>query len=492
MAGQMSIPEWLTHPGAFYRRVRESAVAWSLAFNALRLAYGLILLPLVLNRFSKPELGMYYVLLNLAALVPLIDFGFGPTIGRFVSYAMGGAESIQAQGIARPGSRSGPNYELLWQLLRTTQRLYRYLALLVLVLLGVLGTYTVELRIDELASPLVVRAAWGVTLLWALLDIYSSWWATCLRSMNEVTAAARYAIVSMVLRLLVAAALLGAGAGLLSLPAAGVLGCLVLRHFSRRRCLMLLAGHPRPEQVDLRGHLKTIWPNTWRMGVQFMSGYLTVSANTFICLQVLGLQANARYGLSVQLVTFVYGMAMVWTIVRWPAIGQSLAQHDMPSVRRLLWSRIWLQALSYVVGCGLLLLLGPWLLGRFGGGKEMLPLGWVALLMLNSLFEAQFITWGTLISMQNRMTYLWPTVATNALSLAISLGLIHFTQLGLGALVLGPLLAGVVFNYWYWPLYAAKDIKTTLPAFMFLGPGYERPSAGGSSASGTANHEILR
>jgi len=36
--------------------------------------------------------------------------------------------------------------------------------------------------------------------------------------------------------------------------------------------------------------------------------------------------------------------------------------------------------------------------------------------------------------------------------------------------VLGPLLAGVLFNFWYWPAYAAREIGTSLFHFLFLGP----------------------
>jgi hypothetical protein len=61
-------------------------------------------------------------------------------------------------------------------------------------------------------------------------------------------------------------------------------------------------------------------------------------------------------------------------------------------------------------------------------------------------------------------------VATNVLSLVLSLSLVYFTSLGLGALVLGPLLAGLLFNYWYWPMFAARGIRTTLFRFLFLSP----------------------
>src|SRR5262245_59541715 len=108
----MSWPFSIDRTGAvgIFKRLNNSTVVWSWLFNAFRLASGIILLPLLLRKLSTPDLGMYYVFVNVVALVPLIDFGFAPTVGRFVSYAMGGAESIQAQGVAQPCKSSGPNY----------------------------------------------------------------------------------------------------------------------------------------------------------------------------------------------------------------------------------------------------------------------------------------------------------------------------------------------------------------------------------------------
>ena len=39
------------------------------------------------------------------------------------------------------------------------------------------------------------------------------------------------------------------------------------------------------------------------------------------------------------------------------------------------------------------------------------------------------------------------------------------------------LLAGAVFNYWYWPPFAARGIGTTLFRFLFFGPSQHRPAA---------------
>ncbi len=467
---------------AMLRRLRNSAVVWSWIFNGIRLAAGFLLLPLVLNKLPTAELGMYYVFLSLAALVPLVDFGFGPTIGRFVSYAMGGAESLQAQGVAKPGRSEAPNYAMLWELLQTTRVLYRYLTLALLVVLGAWGTYMVHLRVNETASPLLTWVAWGVTLASALFDIYSGWWVTYLRGMNEVLRAAQISLAGVLTRLLLAAPLLICGCGLLSLPIATLVGSWIQRHLARRRCRKMLEGHAPPPQSDVRATLRVLWPNTWRLGLQFTGIYLTANANIAICMgtESLGLAGTAQYGLSVQLLAFISGMVGVWTSVRWPILGQYRARHDLLGMQRILRPRVWLQTASYLAACAALLLCGPYLLRHFGAGKQMLPIGWLALMMFNGFFDMQFVLWGTLLSMENRLPYLWPSLATNVLGLCLALGLVHFTSLGLGALVLGPLLAGILFNHWYWPPYAARSLGTTLTRLLFVGAGITRPANGQS------------
>jgi hypothetical protein len=107
----------------------------------------------------------------------------------------------------------------------------------------------------------------------------------------------------------------------------------------------------------------------------------------------------------------------------------------------------------------------------------MLPVGWLCLMTLDSFLLMQFSFWTTLILAQNRLPSLWPTVATNVLSFLISLNLVAFTSLDLGALVLGPLLAGILFNYWYWPPYSARCIGTTLFRFLFGLPDHQKSTA---------------
>jgi len=85
----------------------------------------------------------------------------------------------------------------------------------------------------------------------------------------------------------------------------------------------------------------------------------------------------------------------------------------------------------------------------------------------NAFLEMHLSTWGMLIYTDNRIPVLWPILAANAASMALAFGLLQTTPLGLGALVLAPLLAGLVYNYWHWPRAGCRLLETSWGQLMF-------------------------
>src|SRR5262245_15500625 len=158
------------------KRLWSSAVVWSWAFSALRLSTGVLLLPLLM-RMTDADFGFYYVLLAIVAMVPLMDLGLLASIDRAIGYAVSGADELKAQGTAAHAQPDAPpNFTLLWNLLHATRKLYRLLALVVLVLLGGWGTYMVNLRVAETSDARITWLAWGLTLLGGVFEMYSGWW----------------------------------------------------------------------------------------------------------------------------------------------------------------------------------------------------------------------------------------------------------------------------------------------------------------------------
>jgi Na+-driven multidrug efflux pump len=180
-----------------------------------------------------------------------------------------------------------------------------------------------------------------------------------------------------------------------------------------------------------------------------------------------GLEASAKYGLSLRIIAIIQGMAFVWPMVKFPLIGQLRARGDFANVRKIFWPRLWLQILTFILLAAVAVPFSPFLLKWIGSDKEILPMLWLSLLALNSLLEAHYSIWGTLIFLENRMPYLWPVVIANAASIPLSLVLINTTQLGLAAFVVAPLVTGILYNYWRWPMEGAKSLRTNWFRFMF-------------------------
>ena len=450
-------------------RFKNSSVVWSWGLNFLRLGTGLLLLPLLL-RLPTEDFGLYWVLLGLQAVVPLLDFGFLPSIDRAVSYAMGGAADLKQQGPPEPARPdASPNYRLLWRLLHVTRVLYRWLTILVLLGLGAWGTYVVGLRIHETSVPAQTWMAWAITLLACAFEMYAGWWSIYLRALNKVLLYSQILVTAFVIKFILSCLLLLAGGGLLAVPIASLVSSLVSRALARRECLAFLATHPHPApgKAEVQATLRTLWPNSWRTALHYLSGYLTSNANAFICLLFLGLAVNAAYGLSLQIVLICQGMASVWVQVKWPLFSQLRARQDLAALRRTFRNRLWLVHLTYATLAGLALVLHQPLLHWLKSGKAVLPSPWFPLLLFNGWVEMHYIIWGTLLTTENRAPFLVPSLITSLSSLLLTLGLIHFVGLGGGALVVGPLLAGCAFNYWYWPRAGARSVKSSWLRLMF-------------------------
>jgi Na+-driven multidrug efflux pump len=195
-----------------------------------------------------------------------------------------------------------------------------------------------------------------------------------------------------------------------------------------------------------------------------------------ICVAFFGLAATAEYGLSVQVINIAYGMALVWTQVKWPAAAQLRATHDHDGIGRLMRPRLWLQLVMFVALSAGALLLVPSILEWLGTDKRMLPLAWGGILAVTSLLELNFAFWGSLLGLENRIPTLRSAIATTAVGLVLSVILISYTRAGVFGLVIAPLISGMLFLYWYWPRAGARGLGTTWTRFMFGNPA-ATPSA---------------
>ena len=443
---------------------------WAWVNNGIRLSSSLILLPLLTIFLPPSDLGYYWILASLTSMVPLVDLGFGSAIGRSVSYAMGGASEITAQGIAQDRSEDGkPNYILLKRLLSVTRLVYRWLALVGLVVFGLWGSFWTNSYADQTSMPNLTWLAWVLTLIAAVADVYSGWWNIYMRGLNLVLLSARISSAVAIVRLIIAGSLIATGAGLMSLPIATLATSFLQRQLSRHHVLKYLSNSDNAEpswreEIIL---LRNLWPSCWRVGVHCLGYYLAPHAMTLICASVLGLQANAQYGISIQIISIVQSMTMVWLTVKWPEFGQLCVRGDLITLRRRFRTRLLLQLASFAVISFLAVVLSSDLLEAMRSGKSVLPVYWFGLLAVASFLDLHSNSWVSLIALGNRLPFIWHSVITNLTPIVLALFLVRIPSLGVGGLVLAPLLPNLLCNYWHWPKEGARVLKTSWTKLIF-------------------------
>ena len=140
------------------------------------------------------------------------------------------------------------------------------------------------------------------------------------------------------------------------------------------------------------------------------------------------------------------------------------------SIQRIVWPRLWLQLLTYIFLSAGFIAFGPPVLKWIAPEKELLPTHWLIVLALYAFLEMHYIFWTTMISTENRIPSLWAAVTMNLASILVSALLMQFTTLGIGSFIIGPLACGLLFNFWFWPIFAAKTLRTRWLLFMLKRP----------------------
>ena len=78
--------------------IGQKDVLWNYAATILQTGVGVILLPFILNTFPQETVAIWGIFSTIIALTVLLDFGFGPSFARNVSYVVSGVTELKSTG----------------------------------------------------------------------------------------------------------------------------------------------------------------------------------------------------------------------------------------------------------------------------------------------------------------------------------------------------------------------------------------------------------
>ena len=100
----------------------------------MRVASGLIVLPLVLRMLPQDDIGLWYVFVSVGSIATLLDFGFSNSFSRNITYIFSGVKELLAEGHVVVDKNQAVDYGLLKSVIKLMRLFYAAVALLFLFL----------------------------------------------------------------------------------------------------------------------------------------------------------------------------------------------------------------------------------------------------------------------------------------------------------------------------------------------------------------------
>lgn len=438
-------------------------VAWGYVAQLMNLAGGLLLLPVLLWRWTPEEIGLWFVFLTMVSLAQLLELAVQPTLVRSAAYVYAGATALRSQGLGEPVTAGqAVDRALLWQLFVAGRAAYRLVAAAVAVVLLVGGSaYVQHLQARDGAGLEGGVTAWIAYAAGYVIGAYFGYFNAFILGRGDVAQSYQLVVVTKGGFVVVAAGAVAAGAGLWGVGLAALLSSIASRWLAHR----CYHRGPHATRADddgrpLRPILALLWPNSWRLGVVQLGAFLVVRANTLVAATFLSLGAVGRYGVTVQLLWVLSGVASLLVTLQMPRMTAAQVRGDQDELRRAFGLAVVAAWVLYMVGALVLALAGNPILEQLGKSLRLLDGALLAVLVVVALLEMNHALAATYLTTLNRIPFTAAAIVSGVAIVTLGSVLCGVFGADLWGLILAQGLVQLCYNNWKWPLEAMRHLGT--------------------------------
>ena len=432
----------------------RSATLWTWASTGARvLAIGSTL-PVVATAFPDNEAALWYLFLTIASLQLVADLSFSSVFGRFVAYAVGGAQSLGDQKIPESAATSrGPNVALLHAIYATSHPVYAFVVAAWIIGAGAFGAWSAGDLIREAQQPTAAAIALGAVVAATGVRLYSNRYTAILFGLSEFFIWRRFEAFAWLTATVLGVACVLRGYGLLVLTVVFfgcVAGSCVMYRVLALRSLLRLGGIGDVQSVD-RDVLQEVLPRAWRGGIGVLLHVGTMHALTASVARLEPAATAASYLLAYNVARAIDQLAQAPFYTKLPVLSRLRAQGS-DGVRTLAASGMRSTYWVLAIGLSAAALTAEPVLGAIGSNTRFVDGSIWAVLAASMFFERYGATHLQAFMTTNRVV----VHVANGIAGFIMLGLAFplYRQLGL----VGIPLAGLIANaLWYAPYGAAKS-----------------------------------
>jgi len=438
-------------------------VIWNYVATFFQIGAGVILLPFILKMMSSETVGIWTIFSTITSLIALLDFGFNPSFTRNISYIFSGVKEFKKSGIAEISRGDTVDFGLLKGTISAMRWFYSRLSVFVLIILLLFGSFYIQHVLKAYTgNKFDAYGAWVLLCLINAYNLYTLYYDSLLQGKGLIKKSKQIMIIGQCVYLFVAIILVYMGEGLIAIVLAQTLSIVIKRILSYKVFFSedLKLKLSTVNSVDKRQIINVIFPNAFKLGLTSIGGFLVNKSSIVIGSLFLTLDLIATYGITMQIISILMGLAGVYFLSYLPKIAQYRATNELIAIKQLYFKSVLVQLLIYVMGGTILVLAGNWALSFIGSQTKLLGTGMIVVALLISFLESNHSLAASFLLAKNEVPFFIASLWSGFTTLILLWLLLSYSGLGLWSLILAPGITQAVYQNWKWPLVLINELRT--------------------------------
>ena len=438
---------------------------WAMLATLFRIGSGVLLFPMVLSMLPSETVGVWTIFTSVTLITGILDFGFNQSFARNISYVFSGVRSLKRDGheYVADAENEKIDYALLKNTIGAMRYFYSHMALILFVFLAVGGTFYMYSLMQNYGGDVrEIYVAWAIVCIVNSYNLYTLYYDSLLSGRGLIKRKNQIVLIGNVAYLSLAVVLLLCRLGLVAIVSAQLVSVLIIREMSRRSFYStdIKNGLSNVAEGEYKSVLKAIVPNAVKLGLASVGGFLTFRLSTFVGPMYISLSEMASFGITLQLLSVVSSLALLYTNVYLPKVFQWRVENNITQVRRTFRLSMLLVFIAFISGGLLISLLGNWALDVLGSDTQLLAGGLLAFLVLHYYLETNMVNATEYLLAKNEVPFYKRYLVSGVVTVILLFVFVGYLGLGVWGIIAAPMISQSILQYWKWPYEVYKELKS--------------------------------
>ena len=438
---------------------------WAMLAALFRIGSGVLLFPMVLSMLPSETVGVWTIFTSVTLITGILDFGFNQSFARNISYVFSGVRSLKRDGheYVADAENEKIDYVLLKNTIGAMRYFYSHMALILFVFLAVGGTFYMYSLMQNYGGDVrEIYVAWAIVCIVNSYNLYTLYYDSLLSGRGLIKRKNQIVLIGNVAYLSLAVVLLLCRLGLVAIVSAQLVSVLIIREMSRRSFYStdIKNGLSNVAEGEYKSVLKAIVPNAVKLGLASVGGFLTFRLSTFVGPMYISLSDMASFGITLQLLSVVSSLALLYTNVYLPKVFQWRVENNITQVRRTFRLSMLLVFIAFISGGLLISLLGNWALDVLGSDTQLLAGGLLAFLVLHYYLETNMVNATEYLLAKNEVPFYKRYLVSGVVTVILLFVFVGYLGLGVWGIIAAPMISQSILQYWKWPYEVYKELKS--------------------------------